>query len=209
MLHLWLICLGGNCYSVTPHSVIISLCLPPLACCPAVFRDDALPAAGNRPAKMEGNIALQGIKFAYPERPDVMVFQNFSLEVDAGKTVALCGQSGSGKSSIVALILRFYDPLSGCLLLDGVDIRQLNLAWLREQMSLVAQEPHLFTGRAAAAAAATAATAVDVAFDLFIGSPAGEIAGWVADIRRGRGVHPWPFCRHHQGQHSLWEGGCH
>ena len=115
---------------------------------------------------MEGNIALRGVKFVYPERPDVVVFQNFSLTVDAGKTVALCGQSGSGKSSIVALILRFYDPLSGCLLLDGVDIRQLNLIWLREQMSLVAQEPHLFTGRATATAAATAATAVGLASDL-------------------------------------------
>ena len=64
---------------------------------------------------MRGKIELQSVKFAYPERPKIMVFQDFDLVVDAGKTVALCGQSGSGKSSIVALILRFYDPMAGAV----------------------------------------------------------------------------------------------
>lgn len=65
---------------------------------------------------------LRKVTFAYPERPKIMVFQEFDLVVDAGKTVALCGQSGSGKSSIVALILRFYDPSSGAVsLLQAMD----------------------------------------------------------------------------------------
>ena len=64
---------------------------------------------------MAGKVELQSVRFAYPERPKIMVFQDFDLVVDAGKTVALCGQSGSGKSSIVALILRFYDPAAGAV----------------------------------------------------------------------------------------------
>ena len=62
---------------------------------------------------VKGLIELQNVGFAYPERPEVKVFDGFNLRVDPAKTVALCGQSGSGKSSIVALVLRFYDPLSG------------------------------------------------------------------------------------------------
>ena len=62
----------------------------------------------------------------------------------AGRTVALVGESGSGKSTVIGLIERFYDPVSGQVLLDGVDIRGLNLRWLREQLGLVGQEPILF-----------------------------------------------------------------
>jgi len=65
--------------------------------------------------KVLGKIELRGVTFAYPERPKITVFQDFDLTVEAGRTVALCGQSGSGKSSIVALILRFYDPLAGAV----------------------------------------------------------------------------------------------
>ena len=64
---------------------------------------------------VKGSVELRRVTFAYPERPKIMVFQDFDLVVDAGRTVALCGQSGSGKSSIVALILRFYDPSSGAV----------------------------------------------------------------------------------------------
>ena len=65
--------------------------------------------------KVSGRVELRGVRFAYPERPKITVFQDFDLTVEAGRTVALCGQSGSGKSSIVALILRFYDPLAGAV----------------------------------------------------------------------------------------------
>ena len=72
------------------------------------------------------------------------MFRNFNLTVPAGRTVALVGESGSGKSTVIGLIERFYDPVSGQVLLDGVDIRGLNLRWLRSQLGLVSQEPTLF-----------------------------------------------------------------
>lgn len=65
----------------------------------------------------------------------MQVFNNFSLMIPAGKTVALVGSSGSGKSTAVQLIERFYDPDSGVVLLDGIDLRQLNLHWLRSNVS--------------------------------------------------------------------------
>ena len=80
----------------------------------------------------------------YPARPDVLVFDSVSISIPAGKTVALVGESGSGKSTVISLIERFYDPLSGQVLVDGRDIRQLNLKWLRGHIGLVSQEPALF-----------------------------------------------------------------
>ena len=69
---------------------------------------------------------------------------SFNLRVPAGRTVALVGGSGSGKSTVIALLERFYDPAAGEVTLDGVDIRRLRLKWLRAQMGLVSQEPALF-----------------------------------------------------------------
>ncbi|KAJ6331250.1 hypothetical protein OIU76_009763 [Salix suchowensis] len=91
-----------------------------------------------------GLVALKNIDFAYPSRPDAPILNNFSLNVPAGKTIALVGSSGSGKSTVVSLIERFYDPNSGQVLLDGHDIKTLKLRWLREQIGLVSQEPALF-----------------------------------------------------------------
>ncbi|KAK1381319.1 hypothetical protein POM88_028063 [Heracleum sosnowskyi] len=68
---------------------------------------------------MDGTIELRGVQFCYPSRPDVLIFKDFDLRVHAGKTMALVGQSGSGKSSVLALILRFYDPLAGKIMIDG------------------------------------------------------------------------------------------
>ncbi|EOD40092.1 putative ABC transporter, partial [Emiliania huxleyi CCMP1516] len=73
----------------------------------------------------------------------------YSLEIAAGQVVALCGPSGSGKSTIIGLLQRFYDPQAGTLMLDGVDIRTLNLRWLRQQIGVVGQEPVLFEGTVA------------------------------------------------------------
>ena len=81
--------------------------------------------------------------FCYPSRPKSPVFVNLSLHVPAGRSVALVGASGSGKSTVIALLERFYDPSSGEVLLDGVDIRRLRLKWLRSQMGLVSQAPPL------------------------------------------------------------------
>ncbi|GJC82692.1 leptomycin B resistance protein pmd1 [Colletotrichum liriopes] len=78
--------------------------------------------------------------------PDVQVLEDFSLQVPAGKVTALVGASGSGKSTIIGLLERWYDPLSGTIKLDGTNIRDLNLKWLRTNMRLVQQEPVLFNG---------------------------------------------------------------
>jgi ATP-binding cassette subfamily B (MDR/TAP) protein 1 len=68
---------------------------------------------------VEGTIELKRINFSYPSRPDVIIFKDFNLRVPSGKSFALVGQSGSGKSSVISLILRFYDPTSGKVLIDG------------------------------------------------------------------------------------------
>ncbi|KAG9159775.1 hypothetical protein Leryth_007793 [Lithospermum erythrorhizon] len=94
--------------------------------------------------EVQGNIEFKNVNFSYPSRPDVMVFRDFSIFFPAGKTVAVVGGSGSGKSTVVALIERFYDPNQGQILLDNVDIKTLQLRWLRDQIGLVNQEPALF-----------------------------------------------------------------
>ena len=101
-------------------------------------------APGRELEKLEGSLEIEHVSFSYPARPDKPVFLDFSLSVPAGKTVALVGESGSGKSTVIQLVERFYDPLSGRVLLDGVDLRDLNLHWLRSQIGLVSQEPTLF-----------------------------------------------------------------
>nr|CAB3450016.1 unnamed protein product [Digitaria exilis] len=93
---------------------------------------------------VNGELEFKNVKFHYPSRPESPVFTNFSLRVPAGRTLALVGASGSGKSTVIALLERFYDPLAGEVTLDGVDIRRLRLKWLRAQMGLVSQEPALF-----------------------------------------------------------------
>ncbi|MBA0705010.1 hypothetical protein Golax_017229, partial [Gossypium laxum] len=91
-----------------------------------------------------GEIEFKQVEFAYPSRPESMIFKNFCLKIPAGKTVALVGSSGSGKSTVISLLERFYDPLEGEILVDGVSINKLQLKWLRSQMGLVSQEPTLF-----------------------------------------------------------------
>ncbi|EYU38561.1 hypothetical protein ABFS82_12G143200 [Erythranthe guttata] len=91
-----------------------------------------------------GQLELKNVIFSYPSRPESRVLNKFSLIVPAGKTIALVGSSGSGKSTVVSLIERFYDPSSGKVMLDGHDIKRLKLRWLRQQIGLVSQEPALF-----------------------------------------------------------------
>ncbi|CAI0388535.1 unnamed protein product [Linum tenue] len=94
--------------------------------------------------EVTGNIEFKGVTFSYPSRPDVIIFRDFSIFFPAGKTVAVVGGSGSGKSTVISLIERFYDPSQGQVLLDNVDIKSLQLKWLRDQIGLVNQEPALF-----------------------------------------------------------------
>lgn len=105
---------------------------------------DPTSDSGERLEKVVGHIELRGIKHIYPSRPEVCVMDDVNITVEAGKKTALVGASGSGKSTIVGLIERFYNPISGQVLLDGHDITTLNLHWLRQQISLVSQEPTLF-----------------------------------------------------------------
>lgn len=105
---------------------------------------DATVDDGEKLDKVEGSIRLQNVKHIYPSRPEVVVMKDVTLDIPAGKTTALVGASGSGKSTIVGLVERFYDPVGGQVLLDGHDISTLNLRWLRQQISLVSQEPTLF-----------------------------------------------------------------
>lgn len=93
-----------------------------------------------------GNIEFQKICFAYPSRPEVQVIEHFSLTVQPGETLALVGLSGAGKSTLFDLLLRFYDVQSGCIRLEGVDIRHLDLSVLRRCFALVSQHPALFHG---------------------------------------------------------------
>lgn len=105
---------------------------------------DSADPGGLRPEKVIGEITFEDVKFTYPSRPDVPILKGLSINFPAGKTAALVGASGSGKSTIVSLIERFYDPSSGSVKLDGVDLRELNIKWLRSQIGLVSQEPTLF-----------------------------------------------------------------
>ena len=105
---------------------------------------DPMSESGIKLDHVEGTVELKNIKHIYPSRAEVVVMQDVSLKVPAGKTTALVGASGSGKSTIVGLVERFYDPVGGHVYLDGHDIQSLNLRWLRQQISLVSQEPTLF-----------------------------------------------------------------
>ncbi|KAG9505567.1 hypothetical protein J7337_002539 [Fusarium musae] len=112
-----------------------------------IDRVSPLDSSSNEGEKLEniqGSIRLSKIKHIYPSRPEVTVMDDVSLEIPAGKVTALVGASGSGKSTIVGLVERFYDPVQGTVYLDGHDISKLNLRWLRQQMALVSQEPTLF-----------------------------------------------------------------
>jgi len=100
---------------------------------------------GEKLENLRGTIELKNIKHIYPSRPEVVVMDGVDLVVPAGKVTALVGASGSGKSTIVGLVERFYDPVGGDVFLDGKNIKDLNLRWLRENISLVQQEPVLFS----------------------------------------------------------------
>ncbi len=93
---------------------------------------------------IKGNVEFKDIEFYYKKEEPVL--QNFNLKIDAGTTVALVGETGSGKSSIVNLLCRFYEPISGEVLLDGIDYRKRSMGWLHRQIGYVLQSPHLFSG---------------------------------------------------------------
>ncbi|CAF1123167.1 unnamed protein product [Rotaria sordida] len=91
-----------------------------------------------------GDIHFSNIHFSYPSRPDIPILKGLSFDVKRGQTVALVGLSGSGKSTCIQLLQRFYDPSSGSILIDGKQINEYNLKWLRQHIGVVSQEPVLF-----------------------------------------------------------------
>ena len=112
----------------------------------AVAVDDASAGGGIvlRPEAVRGEICFKNVTFAYPSRPDDVILRDFSLTIVGGRLTALVGDSGSGKSTLLQLILRMYEPQAGEVTLDGVNVRDINLASLRSVFGVVAQEPRLF-----------------------------------------------------------------
>eukprot|EP00052_Salpingoeca_macrocollata_P009650 m.75889 g.75889 ORF g.75889 m.75889 type:complete len:1275 (-) comp17197_c0_seq1:75-3899(-) len=105
---------------------------------------DGLSEEGKKLDNMEGNIAFNNVRFAYPSHPSEHVLRGLSFSVSKGQNIALVGSSGSGKSTIVNLVEHFYDIQDGVITLDGVDLRELNVPWLRANIGLVTQNPVLF-----------------------------------------------------------------
>jgi len=96
------------------------------------------------PARASGRISFKNVKFHYPSRPNMAALEDFSLDIEPGETVAIVGPSGAGKSTSFQMLLRFYDPQSGSIEVDGIDIAQLSPTALRQQIGLVPQETVLF-----------------------------------------------------------------
>ncbi|KAL1923211.1 uncharacterized protein VTP21DRAFT_9587 [Calcarisporiella thermophila] len=108
---------------------------------------DSSPKAlhrGKEPSTCSGNISFCNVHFSYPSRKEVPVLRGIDLEVPSGKTVALVGASGSGKSTIIQLVQRFYDPTEGEIFIDGLALKDVSVRWLRKQIGIVGQEPVLF-----------------------------------------------------------------
>ncbi|NXG87305.1 TAP2 protein, partial [Stercorarius parasiticus] len=148
------------------------------------------------PTTLRGHVAFQHVSFAYPTRPEHLVLQDVSFELRPGEVTALVGLNGSGKSTCVALLERFYEPEAGEVLLDGVPLRDYEHQYLHRQVALVGQEPVLFSGtirdniifglegcgeeevRAAAAAAGALGfiSALDQGFDTDVGEKGGQLS---------------------------------
>lgn len=113
---------------------------------------DSLPDINVRSGKrvaadeLKGEIEFKSVKFAYQMRPNSPVLQDISLKISAGSTCAFVGKSGGGKSTMVNLIMRFYDPSAGSIEIDGVDLKELCLLDVRRQIGIVQQNTELFGG---------------------------------------------------------------
>ncbi|KAL8232761.1 hypothetical protein R6Q57_002539 [Mikania cordata] len=106
---------------------------------------DSYDTKGKVLNDIHGDRELKDVYFRYPARPDEEIFSGFSLCIPSGTTAALVGQSGSGKSTVISLLERFYDPQKGEVLIDNINLKELQLKWIRDKIGLVSQEPVLFT----------------------------------------------------------------
>ncbi|KAF5184503.1 Abc transporter b family member [Thalictrum thalictroides] len=105
---------------------------------------DSFDSGGRTLDNLRGDIELKDIHFSYPTRPQQKIFSGFSLSIPSGTITALIGESGSGKSTVISLLERFYDPQAGEVLIDGINLKEFQLRWLRGKIGLVSQEPVLF-----------------------------------------------------------------
>ncbi|XP_065024817.1 ABC transporter B family member 21-like isoform X2 [Musa acuminata AAA Group] len=104
---------------------------------------DAYDTTGTTLDDIRGDIELKDVYFSYPARPHEQILKGLSLFVQGGTSVALVGESGSGKSTIISLLERFYDPQAGEILIDGINLKEFKLRWIRGKIGLVSQEPVL------------------------------------------------------------------
>ncbi|CAB3406640.1 unnamed protein product [Caenorhabditis bovis] len=109
-----------------------------------VPRIDPYSTAGKRPDAIVGRVVFENVHFRYPTRKDAKILNGLNLEIEPGTSVALVGHSGCGKSTSVGLLTRLYEPEGGHVMIDGVDVRELNIDWLRNNVGIVQQEPILF-----------------------------------------------------------------
>lgn len=110
------------------------------------YKPKILPGKDIEPKDLEGKIEFSNVTFSYPLMPSVKILHKLSFTISPGKVFAIVGHSGSGKSTISNLIQRFYDPNEGSILLDDIDVKDLNISWLRRKIGFVAQEPILNSG---------------------------------------------------------------
>ncbi|KAI3452367.1 hypothetical protein Pfo_009032 [Paulownia fortunei] len=139
---------------------------------------------GYKPDKLTGHVELRDVDFAYPARPNTMIFRGFSIDIEGGKSTALVGQSGSGKSTIIGLIERFYDPLRGVVTIDGRDIKSYHLRSVRKHIALVSQEPTLFAGSIRQNIAYGASEDIDEA-EIIEASKAANAHDFIAGLKDG------------------------
>jgi ATP-binding cassette, subfamily B (MDR/TAP), member 1 len=105
---------------------------------------DPVGTEGEKLKTVTGALAFRDVSFSYPARPTTRVLEDLSLDFDAQKVTAIVGASGSGKSTVIALTERWYDPMQGQIFLDGNEIKNLNVRWLRSQIGLVQQVCYAF-----------------------------------------------------------------
>ncbi|KAG6716062.1 hypothetical protein I3842_04G028800 [Carya illinoinensis] len=105
---------------------------------------DQFLSKGVKLQRVMGNIRFVNVSFHYPSRSMVPILEDINISVQASEVVAIVGLSGSGKSTIVNLLLRLYEPINGQIYIDGLPLRELDIRWLRQKVGFVGQEPHLF-----------------------------------------------------------------
>lgn len=146
-------------------------------------RDSKIHGGRLRPVQLEGRLEFKNVTFAYPSRPDLPVLKQLTFQVTSGQAVALVGSSGGGKTTIASLISRFYDPSSGVIQIDGIDLKEFELDWIRERIGIVSQEPILISSSieeniryarpGASASEVEAAARSANAYDFIVGFPEG------------------------------------